>query len=128
MGTLRDAKALMPKLLDAVKGHPNVDAKELIQKIPNKLKIIGLKQKIGAIFEEYSREKLLTKGSTDILRSDCLKLSAKLYANAAKGVFVDCGNAPCIICGLPLKLYPRTGAAATTRMENENEENNEKTE
>merc|ERR1712176_1578046 len=106
--TLRDAAALMPKLLDAVKGHPNVDAMDLVQKIPNRLKIVGLKQKIGAIFEEYSREKLLTKGSTDILRSDCLKLSAKLCANAARGVVVDCQSSPCIVCGLPLKMVPRS--------------------
>eukprot|EP01083_Nonionella_stella_P239078 837203_1 len=112
--TLRDADELMPKLLDAVKGHPNVDAQELIQKIPNKLTIVGLKQKIMAIFEEYSREKLLTKGTTDILRSDCLKLGNKLYIEAAKGVLVNNSNygthnlaiSLCMVCQLPLKVYP----------------------
>eukprot|EP00487_Bulimina_marginata_P008263 TRINITY_DN30506_c0_g1_i1.p1 TRINITY_DN30506_c0_g1~~TRINITY_DN30506_c0_g1_i1.p1 ORF type:complete len:122 (+),score=17.88 TRINITY_DN30506_c0_g1_i1:100-465(+) len=101
----------MPKLLDAVKGHPNVDAQELIQKIPNNLHVIGLKQKIIAIFEEYSREKLLTKGTTDILRSDCLKLGNKLYQMAATGIMVDNAskskkNSVCMVCQLPLKIYP----------------------
>uniref|UniRef100_A0A7S0XMS6 Uncharacterized protein n=2 Tax=Elphidium margaritaceum TaxID=933848 RepID=A0A7S0XMS6_9EUKA len=120
--TLRDAKALMPKLLDAVKGHPNVDAQELIQKIPDTLRIDGLRQKIIAIFEEYSREQLLTKGTTNILHSDCRKLSTKLYQEAAKGIVVNNhqstassssnntsngeGISICMLCQLPLKVYP----------------------
>eukprot|EP01084_Bolivina_argentea_P213322 362324_1 len=96
----------MPKLLDAVKGHPNIDSKELIQKIPNNLRIRGLKQKIIAIFEESSREKLLTKGTTNILQSDCLKLGNRLYQQAAKGIIVDGKSCNCMVCSLPLKVYP----------------------
>ena len=121
--TLRDAKSLMPKLLDAVKGHPNVDAQELISKIPNTLKIKGLKTKIVAIFEEYSREKLLTKGTTDILRSDCLKLGEKLYHEAARGIMVNNGSIKmedssiCMVCQLPLKVYPSYHKEYTARIQ-----------
>ena len=46
-----------------------------------------------AIFEEYSREQILTKGTTRILESDCLKLGTKLYQQAARGIVVN--NASC---------------------------------
>lgn len=58
----------------------------------------------------------MTKGTTRILESDCLKLGTKLYQQAARGIVVNnasCAGAVgaqevalCMVCGLPLKVYP----------------------
>lgn len=86
---LTGAKALMPESLDAVKAHPFVDTEELIQKIPDNLNIHDLKSKITAIFDENLLEKSLTAGTTNMSRSDCMKLARGYKFESTKVVGVN---------------------------------------
>ena len=90
--TLTNAKDLVPDLLDAVKSHPHVDCKELIEKIPNDLEILQLKQKLTAIFDEYSNEQSLRSVTSTILKTDCTKMHIRLLQTARRGLGIHSAN------------------------------------
>ena len=74
--TLTDTKGSMPELTDAVKGHPFADD----------LNTHDLKNKIIKTFDKNSREKSLTADTTNILRSNCMKLAGRYKFKSTKEV------------------------------------------
>ena len=123
--TVNNAGKLMPELLDAIKGHPKVDVRDLIDKIPPQLHIEGLRQKLIAIFEEFGREKSVTHGTTNILRNDCLKLKERLTQQARQGILINNSQNEesffCTICNVPLQSYTSIYKQNEARMKKINE-------
>lgn len=66
-----------------------VDPKELIDKIPNGLKIKGLREALVKILNDYRVQISLLEGSKKIMTKDCLSLMEKQIKLVKKGISVD---------------------------------------
>eukprot|EP00002_Diphylleia_rotans_P037059 TRINITY_DN823_c0_g1_i2.p1 TRINITY_DN823_c0_g1~~TRINITY_DN823_c0_g1_i2.p1 ORF type:complete len:199 (-),score=29.51 TRINITY_DN823_c0_g1_i2:443-1039(-) len=82
-------------LLETIGAH--VDPLMLIQKIPNGMKIDGLKQKLVKIISDYHLQMSLREGCREILKADCVALSSRLGRGQRVGV--KCGESTrCCVC------------------------------
>ena len=66
-----------------------VDPKLLIDKIPNGLKIKGLRDALVKILQDYRVQISLLEGSLQIMTKDCLTLMEKQIKYVKKGIRVE---------------------------------------
>eukprot|EP01026_Neomeris_dumetosa_P073928 TRINITY_DN7654_c0_g1_i1.p2 TRINITY_DN7654_c0_g1~~TRINITY_DN7654_c0_g1_i1.p2 ORF type:complete len:432 (-),score=50.12 TRINITY_DN7654_c0_g1_i1:261-1556(-) len=73
---MKDEKKL-GTLLDTVGAHINPE--KVIQKIPEGMVVQKLRDRLVYIIRDYKLQMQLTRGSSTIIRSDCIQLSGRLY-------------------------------------------------
>lgn len=86
-------------LLNNIGTH--VDPVELIDRIPNGLKIKGLRDALVKILQDYRVQLSLLEGSKTIMSGDCLNLMDKQIRVVKQGIHVD-DDQKCLICETPL--------------------------
>lgn len=66
-----------------------MDPKQLIEQIPNGLKIKGLRDALVKILQDYRVQISLLEGSVQIMSKDCLTLMDKQIKYVKKGIRVE---------------------------------------
>jgi len=82
-------------LLNNVGTH--VDPVQLINRIPNGVKIKGLRDALVKILQDYQVQLSLLKGSKKIISGDCLNLMDKQIRIVRKGICIEEGQR-CLVC------------------------------
>eukprot|EP01128_Nolandella_sp_AFSM9_P007906 TRINITY_DN448_c2_g1_i1.p1 TRINITY_DN448_c2_g1~~TRINITY_DN448_c2_g1_i1.p1 ORF type:complete len:900 (+),score=188.05 TRINITY_DN448_c2_g1_i1:24-2702(+) len=77
-------------LLENVGTH--INPLSLVQKIPNGLEIIGLRDRLVKIISDYLLQKSLSEGCKEVLNADVINLSNRLYTSKTRGVRIDYRN------------------------------------
>ena len=75
----------------------NVDPVELINRVPNGVKIKGLRDALVKILQDYHVQSSLLEGSKKIISGDCLNLMDKQIRIVRQGVSVE-ENQKCLVC------------------------------
>jgi len=82
-------------LLENIGTH--VDPIKLIQKIPNSMKIPGLRDKLVKILSDFNLQISLQEGCKEVLRADCVYLAGKLSKGQKAALRID-DTAQCSTC------------------------------
>jgi vacuolar protein sorting-associated protein 41 len=92
-------------LLDHIGGGTKfVNPLELIEKIPESMKIANLKQKLIRIVSDYGLESRLREGTLRILNTDCVSLLYRANSEIKKASLID-PLENCDICKSPLRTF-----------------------
>eukprot|EP01130_Rhizamoeba_saxonica_P017976 TRINITY_DN8871_c0_g1_i1.p1 TRINITY_DN8871_c0_g1~~TRINITY_DN8871_c0_g1_i1.p1 ORF type:complete len:860 (+),score=172.89 TRINITY_DN8871_c0_g1_i1:30-2609(+) len=83
-------------LLENVGTH--INPLDLINKIPEGMEIIGLRDRLVKIINDYMLETSLSEGCKEILKEDCTALSNRLYTSSRKATRVEIKTTRCLIC------------------------------
>jgi hypothetical protein len=86
-------------LLNNIGTH--VDPVELINRVPNGVKIKGLRDALVKILQDYRVQTSLLEGSKKIISGDCLNLMDKQIRIVRQGVSVE-ETQRCLVCEAPL--------------------------
>eukprot|EP01113_Clastostelium_recurvatum_P018176 TRINITY_DN2143_c0_g1_i1.p1 TRINITY_DN2143_c0_g1~~TRINITY_DN2143_c0_g1_i1.p1 ORF type:complete len:931 (-),score=291.81 TRINITY_DN2143_c0_g1_i1:56-2848(-) len=81
-------------LLEYIGAH--VDPIKLIKRIPEKMEIVGLRDRLVKIISDYNLQMSLREGCKNILKADCVHLAERLCAGLRGGVKVD--EVRCVTC------------------------------
>lgn len=77
-------------LLENVGTH--INPLSLVEKIPDGLEIIGLRDRLVKIINDYLLQKSLSEGCKEVLNADVIRLSRRLYQAKTRGVRIDFSN------------------------------------
>lgn len=82
-----DRPAFIAGLLEHIGGH--VDPIRLVARIPNRMVIPGLRDRLVKIISDYNLQTSLREGCNDILKQDCVDLSLRLNRQQRRALRVE---------------------------------------
>eukprot|EP01025_Chloroclados_australasicus_P020685 TRINITY_DN21812_c1_g1_i5.p1 TRINITY_DN21812_c1_g1~~TRINITY_DN21812_c1_g1_i5.p1 ORF type:complete len:400 (+),score=60.86 TRINITY_DN21812_c1_g1_i5:43-1200(+) len=83
-------EAKLGTLLDTVGAHINPE--RVIREIPEEMEVSRLQDRLVYIIRDYKLQMQLTRGSSTIIRSDCISLSGRLYREVRAAVHSEEGE------------------------------------
>jgi hypothetical protein len=109
----------LTNLIDFV-GTCSINPNDIIAKIPNKMQVPLLRQKLMRIFNHYQFQTFLHEKSDTVLAHDTLSLLRQLNQGQRRAQKVD-PTVRCAVCARPLFMPPGALPASLSQEKNDNE-------
>ncbi|CAG8470961.1 7415_t:CDS:10 [Dentiscutata heterogama] len=109
-----DKPRFITGLLDNL-GSIDIDPKQLIKRIPNGLEIVGLKQALIKVLQDFNLQASLREGCQKILVSDSVSMANQLHRAQKRGISCR-DDMTCSVCSTPIIKDANLPDAATTHL------------